>query len=418
MSSKGIRRSPGRRSVIFFLSLAAGSALPVHSQNVLTGPGGGSPTILGTDLAVFELREPRKDLPCTVSEIKPLLGFDLRFHSGYEITVPMRELAGSENSLNILFRVRPEGKDEAVYFTHRFRVPALPEDAKGDAYLQGAFDLGEGKYQVDWLMRDRSERVCSSFWETEAVLAPKDKQLALELKAGDIVASQQEQFTDEPPIERAPQGAPLNVKVLIHFAPQNPNSNALQPVDTGALVSILRVIARDSRVTRFSLIAFNLQQERVLYRQEASDHIDFPALGDALKGLQLGLVDYSRLSDKNRETDFLSNLLREEFATQTRPDALIFAGPKVMLAENVPVEHLRAVGEPDYPVFYMNYNLYPQVTPWRDAISHAVKFFKGQEYTISRPRDLWFAVTDMMSKIVKLKTGKSGTATAAFQQQK
>jgi hypothetical protein len=54
----------------------------------------------------------------------------------------------------------------------------------------------------------------------------------------------------------------------------------------------------------------------------------------------------------------------------------------------------------------MNYNLYPQLTPWRDSISRAVRYFKGQEYTISRPRDLWFAVSEMVSRIVKLKAGK------------
>jgi len=69
------------------------------------------------------------------------------------------------------------------------------------------------------------------------------------------------------------------------------------------------------------------------------------------------------------------------------------------------------VGEVDYPVFYMNYSLEPQKTPWRDAIGHAVKFFKGTEYTISRPRDLWFAVSEMVSRIVKSKQGRSAAVT-------
>jgi hypothetical protein len=51
----------------------------------------------------------------------------------------------------------------------------------------------------------------------------------------------------------------------------------------------------------------------------------------------------------------------------------------------------------------MNYNLYPQAVPWNDTISKAVKILKGTEFTITRPRDLWFAVTEMVSRIVKLK---------------
>jgi hypothetical protein len=57
----------------------------------------------------------------------------------------------------------------------------------------------------------------------------------------------------------------------------------------------------------------------------------------------------------------------------------------------------------------MNYNLNPQAVPWRDSIGHAVKLFKGTEYTISRPRDLWFSVTEMVSRIVKSRHVRSAS---------
>jgi hypothetical protein len=92
---------------------------------------------------------------------------------------------------------------------------------------------------------------------------------------------------------------------------------------------------------------------------------------------------------------------------EDHPDALVFAGPKVMLDEGVPEETLKPFApDIDYPVFYMNYALNPQQTPWRDSISRAVRIFKGTEYTISRPRDLWFAVTEMVSRIVKSRHGR------------
>ena len=88
---------------------------------------------------------------------------------------------------------------------------------------------------------------------------------------------------------------------------------------------------------------------------------------------------------------------------------VIFAGPKAMLDDGVPQESLKQVGDVEYPVFYMNYNLNPQAAPWRDAIGNAVKYFKGFEYTISKPRDLWFAWGEIMSRIVKLKVGRHAT---------
>ena len=48
--------------------------------------------IFNTDLAVLESGEQRKDLPCTVTPSKPTLGFDLKFHAGYQVTVPLKEL--------------------------------------------------------------------------------------------------------------------------------------------------------------------------------------------------------------------------------------------------------------------------------------------------------------------------------------
>ncbi|MBZ5595770.1 MAG: acetyltransferase [Acidobacteriia bacterium] len=385
----------------------------LRAQSVMQGSGPNSLVrIFNTDSAVLESQEVRKDLPCTVTPVKPTLGFDLRFHAGYEVSIPLKDLAGSEDLLTMIFRVTPdEHKDDPVYFSQRLSVPAIEESAKGSAYLEGAFDLGEGTYHVDFLMRDRSERVCSFFWDAEAELPPKDKQLVLMAAPGTIQAADSEPFKDEPPVEREAESGPLNVKVIINFAPQNSRSATLQPLDTNALASILKSIAREPRIRKFSIVAFNVQEQRVVYRQENTDQINFPALGEALSSLNLGTVDLKRLSQKHGQTEFLAGLLTDEVNNgKDHPDAVIFAGPKVMLEESVPQESLNQLADVDYPVFYMNFNTNPQANPWRDAIGNAVKRLKGYEYTISRPRDLWYAWTEIMSRIVKLRVGKSNPA--------
>ena len=138
-----------RQLFAYLCTLAACGGL--SGQTLLNGPGG-APNLPGTDLAVLEAREPRRDLLCTVNPQKPSLGFDLRFHSGFDITVPLKDLAGTQNTLTVLFRVSLASKpDSPVYFMESFNVPPIDEDARGEANLQGSFDLGEGKYQVDWL---------------------------------------------------------------------------------------------------------------------------------------------------------------------------------------------------------------------------------------------------------------------------
>ncbi|MBZ5601571.1 MAG: acetyltransferase [Acidobacteriia bacterium] len=377
-------------------------------------PTAGGIRIFNTDMAVLETQDIRKDIACTVTPDKPILGFDLRFHAGYEVNVPLKDLSGGENQLTILFRVTPDNrKEDPSYFVQHIRVPSIEEDAKGEANLGGSIDLGEGTYHVDWLMRDRSERVCSFYWDMDATLAPKDKQIELAIASDAVQAVNPEQFTDEPPIERAHPRQPLNIKVLVNFAPQNSEAAALRPVDTLALVSILRRIAREPQFGKFSIVAFNMQEQRVLYRQKSEDKIDFPALGDAIHSIKLGTVDLKRLAQKHADTEFLTDLIRKEMSTEDRPDALVFAGPKVMLDEAVPQETLKPLADVDYPVFYMNYALNPAAVPWKDSISRAIKVFKGTEYTISRPRDLWFAMTEMVSRIVKSKHGRAASPVSA-----
>jgi hypothetical protein len=395
---------------IFSCAILAGARL-VAAQELMpaSGPGGGV-RLFTSDAAILEAEDTRRDLPCTVTPVKPQLGFDLKFHAGYEVSVPLKELAGSENTLTMVFKVTAEAKpDDPVYFSQRMSVPAIEENAGGSSYLNGTFDVGEGKYHVSWLMRDRTERICSSNWDIEAALPGKDRQMALDIGAAAIQAYESQPFKQEVTVDRSqPVDNPLNVKVVVNFAPQDSNSATLQPLDVNALVSILRNIARDPRVAKFSIVAFNMQEQKVIYRQEDASQIDFPALGKALNALNLGTVDLKKLSQKHGDTEFLAGLITQELKQEgAHPDAVIFAGPKVILDEAIPQETLKQLSDVKPAVFYMNYSLNPQANPWRDAIGTAVKYLKGVEYTISRPRDVFFSWTDIMGRIVKLKFGKA-----------
>ncbi len=86
-----------------------------------------------------------------------------------------------------------------------------------------------------------------------------------------------------------------------------------------------------------------------------------------------------------------------------------------MLDDGLPPETIKQLADVKFPVFYMNYNLNPQLNPWRDAIGTAVKALKGVEFTIARPRDLFFSWSDIMGRIVKSKFGRTGSASGSSQ---
>src|SRR5437764_12895278 len=111
-STSSCRVGRWSRSVLFL------SCVCLRAQIPITGSGlGGNVNLFPSDLAILEAGEERKDLPCTATAVKPMLGFDLKFHAGYEVSVPLRELSGSENMLTIVFRIAPDNrKDQPMYF--------------------------------------------------------------------------------------------------------------------------------------------------------------------------------------------------------------------------------------------------------------------------------------------------------------
>lgn len=377
-------------------------------QEALSGPAPDSRPILITgDLAILEAGEPRKDLNCRVTPDKAILGWDLKFHAGYEVELPLKELDGSGNVLGIVFRVVTKGGGhEPVYFTERVRIPPL-RARSGDLSLAGTFNLGEGSYHVDWLMRDSVGRFCSSYWDLDVALAKEDKNILLALPAQAIQRSEGEQFQPEPPVQRDHPEPPLHVKILMNFEPQRPESAALDPQDVVVPISILRGLSRDLRIGRMSLVAFSLQERRILYQENFSDQIDFPSMGNALKRINMGTVDVSQLENKNGGTEFLSSLVKRQTSADDDADGLIFIGPKMVTSCGIPEEDLRQVGELQSPVFYVNYTHVPEAIVCRDAIGRIVKFFKGREYTIHAPRDLWNALSEVVARIAKTKQTKS-----------
>lgn len=366
--------------------------------------------LVSTDLAVLEAQIERKDLPCRVKPAETTLGFDLRFHSGYEVAIPLKELAGDENMLYMLFRVTAEADPaNPMYFVQYIRVPSLEKNAGGESSLTGAFDLGEGKYHIDWIMRDRSERICAFFWDTKAEIPDRDRGIELAIAANTAEAAVHEQFLEDPPVERT-RGPLLNVKIMVNFAPQNQKSSAMQPIDTLALVTLMRRITREARVGKFSVVVFNIAEQRVVYRQSSDDRIDFPALGQAIQDIEPGAVNARLLENKRGEVEFLTDLIKAEMMTADRPDALIFAGPKYYVDDPVPESELKPVAEAvDYPLFYLNYNLVPQDNPWRDSIGRAIRVFNGKEFTITKPRDVWFSVAEMVDRILQSKQGRGSS---------
>jgi len=159
----------------------------------------------------------------------------------------------------------------------------------------------------------------------------------------------------------------------------------------------VRAISREPRIGSFSFVGFNMQEERVILEQKNVRRIDFPALGDAVDSIQGGMIDFAQLQDEESASRFLTELFTKHLGPQEpEPDAVMIIGPKLMLEKKISREVLAENPQVHAPVFYLIYNTDPYVHPWRDAISRALKIYRGLEYTISLPKDFGRAMKDMM----------------------
>ena len=66
----------------------------VASAQMLLKPSqpGETVNLMPSDLTILEASQDRKDLPCSVTQRKAELGFDLRFHAGFDVSVPLDEV--------------------------------------------------------------------------------------------------------------------------------------------------------------------------------------------------------------------------------------------------------------------------------------------------------------------------------------
>jgi hypothetical protein len=312
-------------------------------------------------------------------------------------------LIGAGRLIEVVIRVTPAANsEEPIYLLRQFPVPEIPQQAEGEGEFTGGFDLGAGRYHVDWMMRDSRGRVCSSHWEADALLPASMQGAPLTLRPNTAAAPIEGLFDEEPRAER-PTGEPLRVKILLNLSPADPGASVLSLEEEKALVSILRGVARQPRVGSISLVAFNLREQKIVDRQESTRTIDFGELSRALQSRTAGTMDYHLLQDPQSETRFATQLLTEQLGSAAAAaDAVIIVGAKVNLEKRIPHGPLKEAGTIACPIFYLNYNSNPFENPWRDTIGSALKAYRnGVAYNILLPRDFASAMSDIIARMNK-----------------
>jgi len=250
-------------------------------------------------------------------------------------------------------------------------------------------------------MRNQQSRVCASSWDLEAKLGQKDTALKAWVQST-VSQAPKGLFSNTPAVPREPGSNLLKVDIIANFAPQLQSSAVLTEEDVEGLIEMLRRINRDPHIGEYSIVACSLQAQKVFHRQINASSLDFPAMGEALQSLNLGVVDAKTLAVKNGPAEFIAKLFAEE-AHNSVADALIIVGAKPNWEVKMPKEVLESIENVGRPVFYLDYNLHPEENSWRDFVGKVVKQKHGVEYSVSHPKEFFYAWSDIVSRMVKMK---------------
>ncbi len=363
------------------------------------------------DAYVAGLRTTR-GFECYARALPTRLSYAFRFQPRYTVEVPTQGFEQRMDSVHVLARVAPAGKpDHPVYLLQNFQRRDFPivASAKG-LLIHGSFFAGEGDYDVDLVVYDNLLRVWRKRLRIKASRSLRERKMRLALEPGAI---QPLQLLDWTPRQQDGRPKQSRLTVLFHAASLYGSRITLDPYDVGLLLSSLSTTLSECAFADIRLVAFNLDQQRELFRRDHLDVDGFRELARTLLSVELAKVPMDVLQHPRGQFDLLSSLLRSEFSTGQPSDTILFFGPytdvesKWKRPEGVP-SHTRLIYFqhrvdrvlPERPLYGkepMAIKVRPVEFP--DTIEHLVKSFSGEVLRIHDPAELSAAIAKLNGHI-------------------
>jgi hypothetical protein len=347
------------------------------------------PRRIPESLRRFEPRPGEEALHCELTPLKPALDFTFRFQSVFFVKVPLALYAGSGHFWTILIRAIPDG-GEPVYFRTNIRLPEIPK-TKVEAEIGGGFVMGEGRYDVQWLLADDSGRVCRKKWSVNAQLGHGERNIRVALpphtadgffssKARDVRANRDD-------------AAPFRLTVLLDAAPLSLRRTTLRASDSITLVGLLSSLLERLPARSVRLVVFNLDQRKEVFRQDPFARSALDRVMESINDLQLGVVDYHVLQNRRGHIEFLADLINQELEAPKPSDAVVFLGSSTRYLDKLPPAALRTNGTSAPRFFYLQYRPYwRRTSTFPDIITQALHTLRGKTLAIHSPAEFARAI--------------------------
>ena len=391
----------------FMVVLGGALAVSANAQTPL------SPTEAAEASRILDHESAGERLSCIIKRQDPSLDFEFRFTAGFTIECPLKAFEGRKSSVDTFVRVTPEGGGPVV-LGGIWSLPAAPSDAAaGDPRklntnleLSGAFTVGEGRYRVEVLAVDDRERTCRKEWQINFVRHHAVAASPAILKANTVAPA------DFVPWNGGLQTATRSVRltVLLDVAPINARETTLRAWDRLMLLDSLSSLLRGMPCKSVRLVAFNLDQDREIYRNNQFRGGDqFDALEKAMQELELGTVSYNVLQQQQGWVQMLWNLTSSELRAGDPPDAVIILGPATRTRMRIEKAKLQPRETTNPRFFYFEYSTLLG-DPFPDSMGTLTKALRGTAFVFHSPQEL---AQDIQKMLGKLKTFTPPEATAS-----
>ena len=340
-------------------------------------------------------------LHCLIEPRKPALDFAFRFDVGYIISCRLSRFGGRASEVFVYARVTPEG-GEPVLFGEDYRLPEANPGAKSsqlkqDFQMSGGFAVGDGQYQVEVLVMDQiTGRTSRKRWRARVARNNKQGAAQVAIPPGSVSPLRVRPW----PIKMDTSGKGLRVTVLLDAAPLNPRTPALRAWDRAFLLGSLSFLLKQIPCASVRLRAFNLDQQRELFRQDQFDDGGFTELAASLRTVELGTVSYRVLQQQRGWLDLLLDYANTELIAADPSDAVIILGPQTRYSAEVSRAELKGRETPNPHFFYFEYFPgYFRRSPFDDALSSLTKRLDGTVYDIFSPSDLARCARKMLTRV-------------------
>ncbi|HJZ96440.1 MAG TPA: hypothetical protein VKE70_08025 [Candidatus Solibacter sp.] len=341
--------------------------------------------------AWFDAKSGESRLRCEITPLHPTLNYGFRFQAGYRIVLAANQFQGDGHGWTVLTRITPrvEGA-RPVYLRSFMRLPHVPQTNARLAF-GGSYLLGEGTYDVAWLLRDDQSRVCRKNWRIEVHRGRSEHDVKVAMPANTVWdISLRNARLVQPTLDDA---RALRLTILLNAAPLFQQRMRLRGGDIGTLLSAVDSLLERVPTSNVRLVVFNLEQQRELYRNADFHLSNMLDVVDAMNAIELATVDYTVLQNRKGHVDLVADLVNQETNASDPSDVVLVIGPMSRFFDRVPAEllHARSGSAPRF----LNLRIIP-LTPepatFPDVIHNAIAHVGGKTVAVHSPGEFAKAI--------------------------